>query len=129
VLVSFGQVYSNTTFTVANNAFTDITNVTSGALALLAGDKVMIFASGDMRVTTANALGGVTPYVNGAAIDANKFGVFGGPSVGLRGNAVHSWQYVVPANGNYTFTLRARWFVNAGVESQTSTGMSWEVFR
>ncbi len=71
---------------------------------LLANDVAHIHGAFDFRNAGAISFGAGACFVNGGALAGNpshQIGAGGGSTVG------RSWRYVIPANGNYTFDLRA----------------------
>jgi hypothetical protein len=104
-----GRLVSLTTHTstvmaqAATGAWTVITGVTTPALTLKAGQRVMVDAMVDL---TATAAGGayVYAYVNGGALTPGVL-VTGWP-LNFQAPVQVTVDYTVPADGNYTFDIR-----------------------
>ena len=109
-------------------AWVIVTGESIGPLALTAGDRVMIYYSGNIMCTAGNGTVDISVFQNGVMIAVGTY-----TRVTLN-SATIAWQnfasigmYIVPANGNYTFDVRttrtAGTFQVGGTSAQATEGV------
>lgn len=126
-LVASGSVLYASTYTTTSTA-TALTGMTTGALSLITGDIVVLYAQFDMRNTAATSVG-VGDIFDGAVV-VGPLAVFGGGTVNARCTVPLSYVYTAASTGSKTFTMRARWTGAAGTDILiTQTALTWQVFR
>lgn len=120
----FGLAHATSSIIGLTATYQDVPGATSGALALLAGDVVMIDAVFDVQNPGSLATGLL--MVNSAP--QSETATFLGST--NRGTVAQSWSFTAPSNGNYTFKLQARVASTTGGNiGAPHTTIKWTVYR
>jgi|GEM_PF-2124980 len=115
---------SSTSLTVAGS-WVAVPGVSIGPLALTAGDRILLFYSGNAFCTSGYDVVSLAPYINGTMM---AIGGYSRAALDFASSEIY-WQnyasngmYTIPASGNYTFVLKGK--VENGTGSVSVGGTS-----
>lgn len=128
MMVGSGQALLSSSLDTTTSA-QDISGCTSGSLALLSGDLVIVTGVFDVRIDTTAIVFVGTLDINGN--EQTLQALYKSTDAADRTTCSQTWYYSVPSSTNYTFKLRGRTSSGATGDAFVTahTAITWQVFR
>jgi hypothetical protein len=126
-LIASGQAQLASTYTTTATA-TALTGLTTGALSLIAGDTLVMYAQFDMKNTAAASVG--VGDISDGTLVYGPLAVLNSLTLNARATVCAYTIYVAPSTATKTFNARARWSGAAGTDILlTQTSFTWLLYR